>query len=88
MKLLNKNSNFVATQTNFTKTTLSKELGDFYRRIKLKPHFKNPENKALFTEEDMFRKPANKIWVPNNNHCGIETFIEATRNEINNKIET
>ena len=62
-------------------------MGDFYRRIKLKAHFKYPENKARFTEEDIFRKPANKIWVPNNDHCGIETFIEATRNEINNETE-
>ena len=62
---------------------LNKELGNFYRRIKLKPHF----NKARFTEEDIFKKPTNKIWVPNNNDCCIETFIEATRNEINNEIE-
>ena len=34
------------------------------------------------------RKPTNKTWVPNNNHHSIELFIEATRNEINNKIET
>ena len=66
---------------------LNKELGNFYRCIKLKPHFKNPGNKARFTEEDLFKKATNKIWVPNNNHCGIETFIEATRNEINDEIE-
>ena len=66
---------------------LNKELGDFYRRIKLEPRFKNPENKDRFTEEDIFRTLTNKIWVSNNNHCGIETFIEATRNEINNEIE-
>ena len=35
---------------------LNKELGNFYRRIKLKPHFKNPGNKARFTEEDLFKK--------------------------------
>ena len=66
---------------------LNKELEDFYRRIKLKAHFKNPENKAHFTEEDIFRKPTNKTWVSNNNHHSVETFIEATRNEINNEIE-
>ena len=86
-KLLNKNLNFVATQTNFNKNTLNKELEDFYRRIKLKAHFKNPPKKAPFTDEDIFRKPTNKTCVPNNNHHCIEIFIEATRNEINNEIE-
>ena len=62
-------------------------MKDFYRRIKLKAHFKNSENKNRFTEEEIFRKPTNKTWTPNNNHHSIETFIEATRNEINNKIE-
>ena len=62
-------------------------MEDFYRRIELKAHFKNPENKAHFTEEDIFRKPTNKTLIPNNNHHSIETFIEATRNESNIEIE-
>ena len=61
---------------------LNKELEDFYRRIKLKAYYKNPQNKACFTGEDTFRTSTNKTWVLNNNHLGIETFIEATRNEI------
>ena len=40
LKLLNKNLNFVRIQTNFNNITLSKELEEFYRRIKLKSHFK------------------------------------------------
>ena len=43
--------------------------------------------KTRFTEEDIFRKPTNKTWIPNNNHHSIETFIEATHNEINSEIE-
>ena len=66
---------------------LNKELEDFYRRIKLKSYFKNPQNKAHFTEEDIFRKSTNRTWIPNNNHHSIETFIEATHNEISNGIE-
>ena len=62
-------------------------MEDFYRRIKLKAHFKNPENKARFTEEGVFRKPTNKTWAPNNNHHSIDTFMEAAHNEINNEIE-
>ena len=83
---MNKNSNFVPTKTNFSKITLNKELEDFYRCIKLKAHLKNAENKDRFTEEGIFRKWTNKTWFPNNNRHGIETFIEATRNEINNEI--
>ena len=79
--------NFVPTQTNFNKTTLNKKLENFYRRIKLKTYFKNPKNKAHFTAEDIFRTWTNKNLVPNNNHHGLETFIGATRNEINNEIE-
>ena len=59
-------------------------MEDFYRRIKLKAHFKNPENKARFTDKT---NKTNKTWVSNNNHHSVETFIEATRNEIINEIE-
>ena len=62
-------------------------MEDFYRRIKVKSHFRNPENKARFTEGDIFIKPTNKTCVPNNNHHSIETFIETTRNEFNKEIE-
>lgn len=60
---------------------LDQELEHFYRHIKLKAHFKNPENKAPFTEEDISRKPTNKSCIPNNRHHNIETLIEATHNE-------
>ena len=53
LKLLNKNLNFVPTQTNFSKSTLNEEFEDFYRSIKLKSHFKNAENKDRFSEENM-----------------------------------
>ena len=62
-------------------------MEDFCRHIKLKAHFKNAENKDRFTEEGIFRKPTNKTCVPSNNHHSLETFIEGTRNEINNEIE-
>ena len=55
--------------------------------IKLKPNSKNPKHKSRFTEEEIFREATNKTSVPNNNHHNIETFIEATPNEINDKIE-
>ena len=53
---------------------LNKELEDFYRRIKLKVHLKNPENKTCFTEKDIFRKSTNKTWIPNNNQHSTENI--------------
>lgn len=46
-------------------------------RIDLKNHFS--------LEENRLRKPANKNWVPTNNHCSAETYIEATRNDVKEK---
>ena len=77
--------NLVTTQTNFNKNKLNKELKDFCGCIKLKAHFKNPQNKARFTEEDIFRKKK-KIWIPNSNHQSTETFLEVTRNETSDEI--
>ena len=62
-------------------------MHNFYRRIKPKTHFKNPQIKVRFTEEGISRKPTNETWVPDNNHQSIETFIEAPRNEINKETE-
>ena len=84
-KLLNKNLNFVPTQTNFSKSMLNEEFEDFYRSIKLKGHFKNAENKDRFSEEtyseNLQTKPGYQTTIT------IETFLEATRNEINNEIK-
>ena len=84
-KLLNKNLNFVLTQKTINKDTINKQFEDFFRRIKLRAYFKNKKNKNLSSEEDKFKKPANKNWIPTNNQHSIETFIEATRNEIQEK---
>ena len=58
-KLLNNKLNFVSTQINFSKTTLNKELEDFYRRIKpiLKIfHFSKPILKMLKTRIGLLKK--------------------------------
>ena len=86
-KLLNKNLNFVPTQKTTNKDTINKQLEDFFTRIKLRAHFKKNKNKNLSAEEDRFKKPTNKNWIPTNNYHSIETFIEATRNEIQEKTE-
>ena len=72
-------------QKYFNKKKCFNETNGFYRRIKLKAHFKDQTNKSK-TGEDIFRKPTDKTWIPSKNHHTIETFIEATNNEINEEI--
>ena len=84
---MNKNLNFVPIQKTINEDTINKEFEDFFRRIKLRAHFKNKKNKNLSSKEDRFKKPTNKKWIPTNNHHSVETFIEATRNEIQEIIE-
>ena len=86
-KLLNKNLNFVPAQKTINKDTIKKQFEHFFRQVKLRAYFKNKKNKNLSSEEDRFKKPTNKNWIPTNNHHSIETFIEATRNEIKEKVE-
>ena len=72
-------------QKYFNKKKFFNEINAFYRRIKLKEHFKDKTNKSK-TEEDIFRKPNDKTWIPPKNHHTVETFIEATNNEVNVEI--
>ena len=86
-KLLNKNLNFVPTEKNFDKKTFDKEINSFYRRIKLKPHFKEAASNQYLTEDNIFKKRSSKLWVPTKNHHTIETFIKATKNNIDAEIK-
>lgn len=54
--------------------------------MKLKAHFKNKKNKILSPKDDRFKKVANENCIPTNNHHSIGTFIEATCNEIQEKV--
>ena len=81
---MNKNLNFVPTQKPINKDTVNKQFEDFFRRIKLRAHFKN-KNKNLSSKKDRFKRPTNKNWIPTNNHHSKETFTEAIRNEIQEK---
>ena len=85
LKLLNKNLNLVPMQKYFNKKKFYNEISSFYQRIKHKAHFKDQTNKPK-AYEDIFRKPTDKTWIPPKHHHNIETFIEATNNEINEKI--
>ena len=83
--LLIKILNFVPKQKYFNKTKFFNEINGFYRRIKLKAHFKDQTNRPK-TEKNIFRKPTDKTWKPQKHHHTTETFIEATNIEINEKI--
>ena len=60
-KILNKNLNFVPTQKTINKNTINKQLEDFFRRIKLRAHFKSKKNKNVSSEEDRFKNQQIKI---------------------------
>ena len=58
----------------------------FFRQTKLHS-FQNKNNKNLSSEEYRFKKPKNKNLIPAINHHSIETFIEATSFEIQEKVK-
>ena len=72
-------------QKYLNKARFLNEINYFYGRIKLKAHLKDMTNKPK-TEEDIFKKPNDKTWIPQKNHHTIETFIEGTNNKINKEI--
>ena len=59
VKLLNKNLNFVPTQTNFSKSTLNEEFEDFYRILNSKAILKMPRTRTSLVK---------KTWVSDKNH--------------------
>ena len=65
-----------------TKKILDKEINAFYRRIKLEEHFKDTANHQHLTEDNILKKPSGKSWVSTKSHHTVETFIEATNNDI------
>ena len=52
---------FVPTQKTINKNTINKQLEDFFRRVKLRAHFKSKKNKNLSSEEDRFKNQQIKI---------------------------
>ena len=59
---------------------MNKEFDSFFRRIKLRAHFGNDnEKQTAITEEDTF-KPRS-AWEPNHTHNTVDTFCDAVKNE-------
>ena len=83
------NLNFLPWQKYFNKKKCCNKINYFYQRIKHKANFKDKTSKPK-TEEDRFRKPTDKVWVPpkkkkQQQHI-IELFTETTSNQINLEI--
>ena len=53
-----------------------------FRRVKLKAHSKDSASHQYFTEDEIFKNPSSKSWIPPKNNHTLETFIEATNNDI------
>ena len=59
-----------------------KKTNDFYRRIKLKAHFKDNISIQHISEDGILKKPSSRSWIRPKHHRTVKTFIEATSNDI------
>ena len=85
-KFLNKNLNFVPTQNKINKKELHNQLDKFYRRIKLKAHFQDTCKQADLSDDEYRFKIKSKHWVSTKIHHTVDTFIEATKKDINEQL--
>ena len=81
-KFLNKNITFVPTQKTINKDTIKKQFEDILELVS-----EIRKIKICLLKKTNSKKSTNKSWIPTNNHHSIETNIEATRNEIQEKME-
>ena len=59
----------------------------FYRTIKLTGYFKDLNESAVPTEEQIFKPTNHKKWTPYKNHHTVLTCIEANQEELQCKME-
>ena len=78
-KLLNKNLNFCPTPNRYNKKQFKNDIETFIRKVKLKAHFKNKEQRI---ENEEFRISRHKTWTPKENHHTVETFAQAFQNDL------
>ena len=77
LHFLNKNLKFVTTQTN------DQVIAKFYRRTKLTARsLKTNHVNQVQNEEDIFKFPSNKNWLPGNTNHTIQIFTEAIFKDI------
>ena len=70
-----------------TKEKFDKKINDFDRRKKLKSHFQDIRCHQHFPEDKIFKKPPSMFRIPPKNRNTVETFIEATNNDIDAEIK-
>ena len=81
--LLNKNLNFCPRPNQFNKSNFNKDLQAFFRRVKLKAHFRNNQPYEP-SEEDLFGPPKDSTWTPKYVNHTVETFIAAASKDFEN----
>ena len=59
----------------------------FYRTIKLKGYLKDLNKKTVPIGKQIFKPANHKKWTPNKNHQMVLTYIEATPEELEWKME-
>ena len=72
--LLYKNLNFLPTETNSSIKNFNQDIENFYLRIKLTAHFGTNISNEIQNEEDIFKHPQNKNWLPKHTHDTIQIF--------------
>ena len=84
-KLLNKKGKFMQTQMKYNEKHLNHDIDNFHKRIRLSSNFGPNDVNKKQAEEDTFKPPSNKNWLPKNTHYTIETFIDLKSKEIDKK---
>ena len=75
-------SYFIPTPKVYNKHKLNKELGSFYRLLKLKAYFKDNRNTKLKREQQIFQPHKKEEWTPNTTHHTVLIYIKATQKEL------
>ena len=78
---------FFPTPKVYYKHRLDEEMKTLYKTIKLKGYFKDLNENALLTEEQIFKLTNHKKLPPNKINYRVLTCIEATQEELECKME-
>ena len=87
-KVLDYNLNFIPTPPDLSKKQLMEDIFQFKRNIHLKAHFGNTSTPDPNSEATRFKPPTNKIWVSQQVHHTVNTFVEAFENDIKEDLST
>ena len=74
------------TQNKINKKEVHNQLHKFFRCIKLTAHFHDTTKQADLSNKEYRFKGKNKHWVPTKIHHALDTFMEATKKDINEQL--